>query len=304
MVARRLRPLHRGHQADHPARRLGHRGARHRLRGCWSAPAAQLPMVKTMLIPPGLVAPDRDMPQAAPRPVQLLQRVMEPWDGPAAHRRHRLALGRGRPGPQRPAADALRRAPRDGLLIVGSETGMVPLTETDDRREGPRRARARCIAVDLATGTLLPRPRAQGLCWPACKPYAEWIENITHLDERRSSGAPASRRATTGRAAPPADRRRAHRRGPGADPRTRWCEDAKEAVGSMGDDTPLAVLSEQLSRPAPLLPAELQPGHQPADRLACASAGDEPEDAARQPRQHPRRGPEPERDPAARQPGR
>ena len=43
-------------------------------------------------------------------------------------------------------------------------------------------------------------------------------------------------------------------------------EDGKEAVGSMGDDTPLAVLSRHLSRHAPLLPAELQPGHQPADR--------------------------------------
>ena len=33
-------------------------------------------------------------------------------------------------------------------------------------------------------------------------------------------------------------------------------EDGQEAVGSMGDDTPIAVLSERLSRPAPLLPAE------------------------------------------------
>ena len=68
---------------------------------------------------------------------------MEPWDGPAA-----LAMTDGRwavAGLDRngAAAAALHASPRDGLLIVGSEAGMVPLDETDDRREGPARARAR-----------------------------------------------------------------------------------------------------------------------------------------------------------------
>ncbi|MEZ5721055.1 MAG: glutamate synthase central domain-containing protein [Paracoccaceae bacterium] len=35
----------------------------------------------------------------------------------------------------------------------------------------------------------------------------------------------------------------------------------------MGDDTPAAVLSNQLSQPQPFFPPELQPGDQPADRL-------------------------------------
>ena len=38
----------------------------------------------------------------------------------------------------------------------------------------------------------------------------------------------------------------------------------------MGDDTPLAVLSEQVPPAVALLPAEFQPGHQPADRSVCA----------------------------------
>ena len=50
-------------------------------------------------------------------------------------------------------------------------------------------------------------------------------------------------------------------------------EDGKEAIGSMGDDTPPAVLSRQVPAAQPLLPAELQPGDEPADRLACASTG-------------------------------
>ncbi len=52
-------------------------------------------------------------------------------------------------------------------------------------------------------------------------------------------------------------------------------EDGKEAIGSMGDDTPIAVLSDAVSRPAPLLPPELQPGHQPADRQPARDAGDD-----------------------------
>ena len=133
---------------------------------------------RPMLIPEASASNRNDAGQSTATMYGYCNCVMEPWDGPAAHRRHRPALGRGRPGPQRPAADALRRAPRDGLLIVGSETGMVPLDEHDDRREGPRSARARCIAVDMATGTLLPRPRAQG---HAGRPQA-----LRRLDRRTS----------------------------------------------------------------------------------------------------------------------
>jgi glutamate synthase (NADPH/NADH) large chain len=43
-------------------------------------------------------------------------------------------------------------------------------------------------------------------------------------------------------------------------------EDAKEPTGSMGDDTPLAVLSDKYRPMQPFLPAEFQPGDQPADR--------------------------------------
>ncbi|KAI6170468.1 Glutamate synthase subunit alpha [Aphelenchoides bicaudatus] len=48
-------------------------------------------------------------------------------------------------------------------------------------------------------------------------------------------------------------------------------DDAKEAIGSMGDDTPLAVISDK----------PRHPGHQPADRSPTRTACDEPEDAFR-----------------------
>ena len=67
---------------------------------------------------------------------------MEPWDGPAA-----LAMTDGRwavAGMDRNALRPLRYTrTADGLLIVGSESGMVVVPESDDRRQGPARARAR-----------------------------------------------------------------------------------------------------------------------------------------------------------------
>ena len=70
-------------------------------------------------------------------------------------------------------------------------------------------------------------------------------------------------------------------------------EDGKEAVGSMGDDTPLAVLSDKYRPLQPLLPPELQPGDQPADRPPARDRRDEPEDPVQEPRQHPGAGREP-----------
>ena len=50
-------------------------------------------------------------------------------------------------------------------------------------------------------------------------------------------------------------------------------EDGKEMIASMGDDTPSAVLSEKYRPLSHYLPAELQPGDQPADRQPCANTG-------------------------------
>ena len=49
--------------------------------------------------------------------------------------------------------------------------------------------------------------------------------------------------------------------------------DGEEPVGSMGTDTPLAVLSEQAAAPLQLLQAALRPGDQSADRRDPRGAG-------------------------------
>ena len=50
-------------------------------------------------------------------------------------------------------------------------------------------------------------------------------------------------------------------------------EDAQEAVGSMGDDTPIAVLSREVSRPAPLFPPGASARSPTRRSTACAKPG-------------------------------
>ena len=66
-------------------------------------------------------------------------------------------------------------------------------------------------------------------------------------------------------------------------------EERKEAVGSMGDDTPLAVLSDKYRAAVAFLPAEFQPGHQSADRSLREKRVMTLKTRLRQSRQHPGR---------------
>jgi hypothetical protein len=66
-------------------------------------------------------------------------------------------------------------------------------------------------------------------------------------------------------------------------------EDGKEAVGSMGDDTPLAVLSTSTAPISHFFRQNFSQVTNPPIDSSARTAGDEPEDAVRQPRQHPGR---------------
>jgi glutamate synthase (NADPH/NADH) large chain len=167
--------------------------------------------------------------------------VMEPWDGPAAAVAtdgHWVIAGMDRNGlrPMRYTRTS------DGLLVVGSETGMVPLEEikvVEKGRVGP----GEMIGVDLKSGTFY-RDRELKDLLAGDKPYGQWVQNITHLDDLVAK-----------RSSPPIAMER---------PELRLCHnlygisveelelilapmvlEAKEAVGSMGDDTPAAVLSSR-----------------------------------------------------------
>ena len=113
--------------------------------------------------------------------------VMEPWDGPAAI----VATdSRCRHGPQRPAPDALF-AHGDGLLVVGSETGMVPLVDTDVVEKG-RVGPGESIAVDLVTGRFY-RDQELKDHWPTSSPTAAgWRTSPTWTRREGAAVRPAA----------------------------------------------------------------------------------------------------------------
>ena len=81
----------------------------------------------------------------------------------------------------------------DGLLIVGSETGMVKLDGgpiVEKGRVGP----GQMIGVDLDDGTLLSRTRELKDMLAARKPFGEWTRSITALDEIVKARATNARR--------------------------------------------------------------------------------------------------------------
>ena len=200
----------------------------------------KLPLVKTLLVPPAWTH-RMAMPQEHKDLFSYCNCVMEPWDGPAAlcstdSRWVVAGLDRNGLRPMRYSRS------RDGLLVVGSETGMVPLNEQDIVEKG-RVGPGESIGVDLETGTFY-RERELKDYLAGLKPYSRWVENIRNLDQL-AAAQPFRPTAY--------DRTELKRRQASYGLTVEDMElilapmvlDGKEAVGSMGDDTPLAVLSRQ-----------------------------------------------------------
>ena len=197
------------------------------------------PMAKSLLIPEAW-AKSRTMKAEHKALYAYCSAVMEPWDGPAA-----LAMFDGRwavAGLDRNGLRPLRYArTEDGLLAVGSETGMCPL---DDRKiiERGRIGAGQMVAIDTHAGRLY---RHEDLVDELAKahPYRAWLDNVIDLD-KKLEGAETILFA---------DRRELLQRQTAAGFTMEdlelllqpMMEDGKEAIGSMGDDAPLAVLSEQ-----------------------------------------------------------
>ncbi len=196
------------------------------------------PLAKTLLMPEAW-SHKTAMPESHRALYAYSNAVMEPWDGPAA-----IAASDGRwvlAGMDRNGLRPLRYTINDdGLLVVGSETGMVPMPETSIVEKG-RVGPGQMIAVDLKEGRLYhDREIKDDLA--AAQPYEAWVQNISRLDERvaeASGGDPGFDQSEL----------RARQLAAGYTLEEveailhPTAEDAKEPVGSMGDDTPLAVLS-------------------------------------------------------------
>ena len=106
----------------------------------WCMAGRSVPLTKTLMIPPAW-ASKISMPEAHRDLFNYCNCVMEPWDGPAGVVAcdGRWVIG----GMDRNGLRPLRYSrPKDDLLIVGSETGMVPLQgRPSSRRAGSAPAR-------------------------------------------------------------------------------------------------------------------------------------------------------------------
>ena len=198
------------------------------------------PMTKALMIPAS-IGQDATMPQAHKDMFLYCNAVMEPWDGPAA-----LAATDGRwviAGLDRNGLRPLRYTiSRNAMLIVGSETGMVKLDESEIVEKG-RVGPGQSIGVDLEATRFYGDEEMKDML-AARQPFGEWAKRIRQIDHIVKTDAPEPV-LFEGEAL----RRRQLTVGTTMEELEvilhPMVEDAQEAVGSMGDDTPLAVLSEK-----------------------------------------------------------
>ncbi|MEM7056450.1 MAG: glutamate synthase large subunit [Pseudomonadota bacterium] len=196
------------------------------------------PMAKTMMVPEAW-SNSETMPEAWKAMYEYSNAVMEPWDGPAA-----LAMTDGRwvvAGMDRNGLRPMRYVvTRDGLVIAGSEVGMVPVDETQIDEKGAL-GPGEMLGIDMAEGRVL-RDTEMKDELAAERPFAEWIGKVRDLTQE-VDGVREPAGFTGGEL-----RRRQIAAGYTMEEMESilhpMVEDAKEAIGSMGDDTPAAVLSD------------------------------------------------------------
>ena len=170
--------------------------------------------------------------------------LMEPWDGPAA-----IAFTDGRVIGATLDRNGLRPArflvTNDDLVVVASETGVLPVDPENVRMKGRIRP-GKMFLVDLEQGRIVSDPEIKETL-ASRQPYAEWIaQNQITLD---MLGEPA--RVHGSHHATLTARQRAFGY---TDEDVRFlmmpmAVNGEEPIGSMGTDTPLACLSD---KPQPL----------------------------------------------------
>jgi glutamate synthase (NADPH/NADH) large chain/glutamate synthase (ferredoxin) len=194
----------------------------------------------TMLVPPAWRS-DKTMSPELQAFFEYHRCICEPWDGPAA-----LVFTDGKVLGACLDRNGLRPAryklTEDGILVLGSEVGVSGLPPMSVIEKG-RLAPGEMIAVDTVAGKLL-RDNEIKQALAEAKPYGEWLDKYLvrfPLAKKEEIVAPAGeldvlgltqRQVAFGYSSEEVDMILKPMLKTGA-----------EAVGSMGDDTPLAVLS-------------------------------------------------------------
>ena len=166
--------------------------------------------------------------------------LMEPWDGPSA-----LAFTNGRQIGGLLDRNGLRPArytvTKDGLVVLGSEAGVLPIAPENVERHG-RLEPGKMFLVDLEEGRIIEDEELkERVCGQ--RAYGKWVrDNKISLDEVDAPPGLAQQDE-----APLITRQRMF----GYNQETLrilltpMAGDGQDPVGSMGTDTPLAVLSDQ-----------------------------------------------------------
>ena len=198
-----------------------------------------IPHVMSMLIPEAWDA-DTTMQAEKKAYYEFHASIMEPWDGPAAVAftdGHILGATLDRNG-LRPSRYLVTK---DGLLIVASETGVLPVKPEDVTYKG-RLQPGKMLIVDLDQKRIIPDEEVKKGLWER-QPYGQWIkDNQISLDVLPEPGRVYATDHDT-----ILQRQRAFGYSD-EDLKTILSpmgEKGEEPIGSMGTDTPLACLSDK-----------------------------------------------------------
>ncbi|MBI3146687.1 MAG: glutamate synthase large subunit [Pseudogulbenkiania sp.] len=170
---------------------------------------------------------------------------MEPWDGPAG-----IVLTDGRYAACLLDRNGLRPArwvlTKDNILTIASEVGVWDYKPEDVVKKG-RVKPGQLFAADLTTGELL-MPEDIDAQLKSAKPYRQWIKDSAKYLE-------LSIEDDSGLEAMPKDELLKYQKLFNVSFEERdqvlrvLADDGQEAIGSMGDDTPMAVLSQKARSP-------------------------------------------------------
>ncbi|MDA9698197.1 glutamate synthase large subunit [Candidatus Pelagibacter sp.] len=196
------------------------------------------PLAKLMLIPDAWSKKNKTLSRSHQQLFNFLNSTMEPWDGPAAIAAtdNEWVIAANDRNGLRPLRYAITK---DKMLFAGSETGMIELNEKKILTKG-RLGPGEIIGVRIEKGKVFFNSQIKDYL---AKEFKHFNSQIIDLDEKLTvinekyifEGENLRRRQYTFGISLEDLELILHP----------MAEDAKEATGSMGDDTPLAVLSDR-----------------------------------------------------------
>jgi glutamate synthase (NADPH/NADH) large chain len=196
------------------------------------------PLAKLMLIPDAWSKKSKTLSKDHQQLFNFLNSTMEPWDGPAAIAAtdNEWAIAATDRNGLRPMRYTITK---DKILCAGSETGMIELDEKRIVTKG-RLGPGEIIGVRIEKGKVFTNSKIKDFL---AKEYKHFNNQIVDLDKKLT--IKNEKPIFLGEEL----RKRQHSFGYSLEDLELilhpMAEDAKEAIGSMGDDTPLAVLSDK-----------------------------------------------------------